>query len=83
MSKPSNPSIHPEALLESYVVYDGEVPGEGLVRGDSITLRDLFAGFALAGMIADRADGLDVKDTAKWAYSHADAMLDEREKREP
>jgi hypothetical protein len=48
-----------------------------------MTLRDWFAGQALAGMserIKQNGSDLDVSDVAFCAYFIADAMLDEREK---
>lgn len=43
------------------------------------TLRDLFAGFALVGLIAHpQSAGSDGQ--AEWAYKTADEMLAEREK---
>lgn len=39
-----------------------------------MTLRDWFAGQALAGILA-RGSVIDEKRTAKFAFEHADAML--------
>lgn len=53
-------------------------------RGDEpitteVTLRDLFAAFALAGAISrDGEDISDAKQEARYAYAYADAMLAER-----
>lgn len=56
--------------------------GTGVVQGaDGMTLRDWFAGQALAGLLASDRIGQMV-DNAKDAYTIADAMLAER-KREP
>jgi len=44
-----------------------------------ITLRDIFAAFALAGMMANSAQMPNIICPA--AYEYADAMLKEREKR--
>ena len=46
-----------------------------------MTLRDWFAGQALAGML-DRAYGIPVNIIAKRSYEMADAMLDVREGKE-
>lgn len=52
--------------------------------GGGMTLRDWFAGQALAGFTAchfDNGDAImDAADTAKAAYNYADAMLAERSK---
>lgn len=54
----------------------------GMVSG--MSLRDWFAGQALAGLLAMCAgphiNTADVKETAAYAYDHADAMIAEREK---
>ncbi|MBL4940348.1 MAG: hypothetical protein JKY81_01645 [Colwellia sp.] len=39
-----------------------------------MSLRDYFAGQALAGFCANR-DLLDPEDVSQWSYGHADAML--------
>lgn len=45
----------------------------------TVTLRDLFAAFALAGAISrDGEDISDAKQEARYAYAYADAMLAER-----
>lgn len=62
------------------------VPGEPTKATYGMSLRDWFAGQALAGMCAysGRVFGDDardlMKDRAANAYAHADAMLAERSK---
>jgi hypothetical protein len=46
-----------------------------------MTLRDWFAGQALAGMLADPANIGSCQVNAEAAYKLADAMLAEREKK--
>jgi hypothetical protein len=55
--------------------------------GNGMTLRDYFAAAALTGMLATSLEGyFDEKGVrspngrARWAYAHADAMLEERAK---
>jgi len=50
---------------------------DGNARG--MTLRDYFAGQALAGICAARGEGTH-EFLAEWAYGIAEAMLAEREK---
>jgi hypothetical protein len=45
---------------------------------DGMTLRDYFAGQALAGRLADGTDGLR-QSVAEEAYAYADAMLKARD----
>jgi hypothetical protein len=45
-----------------------------------MTLRDWFAGQALAGWVANTDADDNCEQTAIWAYRYADAMLVEREK---
>lgn len=57
-------------------------------RGRGMTLRDWFAGQALAGIIAAHAhpssNGHPSDHSAsKWSYEYADAMLAERSKVKP
>lgn len=46
-----------------------------------MTLRDYFAGQALAGIVGPKAEGFSLSEgaCAKWAYDYADAMLKARE----
>ena len=65
-------------------------PEAATTYSTDITLRDLFAGFALAGLVSDvelrREDLVKavsagvVQCTAQLSYSYADAMLKERAK---
>ena len=48
-----------------------------------ISLRDIFAGFALAGACVNEPGVEDSADLASEAYAHADAMLAERAKGQP
>lgn len=74
MSKPENPKL----------VRTRHDAGAELVESD-ITLRDLFAGMALQGMLATDAqpepilDHVDKLNFASEAYEWADAMLRARE----
>lgn len=45
-----------------------------------MSLRDYFAGQALAGMLANPELPTDAEYIAKWSYLNADAMLAERQK---
>ena len=47
---------------------------------DGMSLRDYFAGQALAGMLANPELPTDAEYIAKWSYLNADAMLAERQK---
>ena len=53
---------------------------EPIVTLQDISLRDYFAGLALAGSIACSTTEGNSGDFARYAYSYADAMLKEREK---
>jgi len=46
---------------------------------NNMTMRDLFAAFALAGMLAER-ETANYPLAARYAYIYADAMLEERNK---
>ncbi len=81
MSEPSNPP-----LFEKTFDGDQECPADPTLC-TKITLRDLFAAFALAGQIANPKwpncgpSGLPAPEdecAAHWAYCFADAMLEER-----
>lgn len=54
------------------------------VRVDGLSMRDWFAGQALAEIVADDikqglpADGLDIRHVPDAAYRYADAMLEAR-----
>ena len=68
--------------------HDGRDNGPGNIKGrphDGMTLRDWFAGQALAGISGmTESDGSSflhspgMKAAARWAYSFADAMLEAR-----
>ena len=45
---------------------------------DGMTLRDYFAGQALAGIASDPDVDISIYDRAKWSYRMADAMLEAR-----
>ena len=47
-------------------------------RNTGMTLREYYAGQALAGMTAAKPDWTDRDNVAKWAWAYADAMLKER-----
>lgn len=47
---------------------------------DGMTLRDWFAGQALAGMLADHTFDVPPNETAELSYKAAEAMLAERKK---
>jgi hypothetical protein len=47
---------------------------------DGMTLRDYFAGQALAGLLAGRYSESEDTDVARWSYKAADAVLAAREK---
>lgn len=69
MSGPENPSAFPQ----------GNTMSGGNTGG--MTLRDWFAGQALAGLAVTFTDGELYSHVAQVAYRHADAMLAERERR--
>lgn len=71
--KPENPPAFPTP--------DQYTPGgQPVMQGSSgMTLRDWFAGQALAGMCAQPTDG-NANADARYAYHLADAMLAERAK---
>ena len=76
--KPENPPAFPGTW------WDQNSAGENQAREcwPGMTLRDWFAGQALAGMVAG-SRGLDItiEQFATESYSLADAMLAERERR--
>ena len=49
-------------------------------RGDGLSIRDYFAAKAMQGMLSDPTVACDGVRLARIAYSHADAMLAERDK---
>ena len=68
---PAFPSIAPEF---TGISSDGDERWENGPQG-GMSLRDYFAGQALAGMLADSESGGTARDFAKAAYAQADAML--------
>ena len=48
------------------------------LQAQGMTLRDYFAGQALAGAMADHTWSSEKYQTAEWAYAIADAMLEAR-----
>ena len=74
MSKPKNPPLFQPSEWTT------DVPEIPVVAVTDITLRDLFAAAALAGMLGNPdADGTP-EAFSKWAYVYADAMLAARER---
>ncbi|MBZ5588131.1 MAG: hypothetical protein LAO05_06170 [Acidobacteriia bacterium] len=67
-AKPANPP-----LFDTMEIQD-------TIYVTSVTLRDLFAAFALAGLAAYRGNIGSWGDYAAEAYTFADAMLAERER---
>jgi hypothetical protein len=61
-------------VLDSRTDYEGENPRLECVEG-GMTLRDWFAGQALAGY----SDISDIQVAAKWCYEMADAMIGQKE----
>ncbi len=49
---------------------------------DGMSLRDWFAGQALAGVLSDSENGVPLySKLAEWAYTIADGMLEQRKKK--
>jgi len=64
------PEVKPEHL-----------PPRDVSAFDSMTLRDWFAGQALAGLLASHSGEIELPDddrAAKWAFAFADAMIAKR-----
>lgn len=75
-NKPKNPPAFPH---ECVTIYAGGGESESAEQG--MSLRDYFAGQALAGICADGGHGLTFQhEVARAAYECADEMLREREK---
>jgi len=47
---------------------------------NNMTMRDLFAAFALAGMLSDKSERFNVHILSADAYRCADAMIEQRNK---
>jgi hypothetical protein len=57
--------------------------GDGTAFWTDITLRDIFAAFCAAGLVAKFGDDLSMApENARAAYRFADALLAERKQRE-
>ena len=57
--------------------YDSDA--KSVVSTSGMSLRDWFAGQALAGMLANADNWFEAEDAVCHAYKHADAMLAARE----
>lgn len=73
MSKPANPPLFVSDVLQSETACVSSVSTD-------ITLRDLFAAFALVALQDEQERSATDEKRAHWAYNMADAMLREREK---
>jgi hypothetical protein len=63
----------------AFPMWDRTYPGEA---DSGMSLRDWFAGQAMAGLLAKSRDSfVEWHEYASWAYGAADAMLAERERR--
>jgi len=56
--------------------------GYSLGNGQGLSVRDYFAGQALAGLWADPDVQMTPEQAAKWCYDAADAMLAAREEKQ-
>ena len=73
MSKPNNPPL--------FTTHWCTTESGNADYSTEITLRDLFAAFALSGFLGDTiSPGVNDADIAKASYTLADAMLAERSK---
>jgi len=54
--------------------------GGGFIQHTGMTLRDWFAGQALAGLLAKNGEYEKTRYAASSAYEYADAMLEARDK---
>jgi hypothetical protein len=73
-------AVHPRQVVDHPA--HGFVYADQLMSVGGMSLRDYFAGQALAGMLANPwYDGHTARGVAKAAYEQADAMLAERERR--
>ena len=65
-------------IIMSDIIPQQESKKEQVIAPQDISLRDYFAGLALAGNIACSTTEGDFGDFARYAYRYADAMLKER-----
>ena len=81
MNTPINnggPAFPHEGTKDSYIIGKGPVKIPHTFPG--MSLRDYFAGQALAGLVAHNDYGcISDQDVANGAYDYADAMLEQRE----
>mgnify|MGYP003665707728 FL=1 len=56
-----------------------DTDGFGFGEQDGMSLRDYFAGHALAGICADSSLDMTKDKIAEWSYRMADAMIEARE----
>ena len=64
------------------MAFPNAVPQQWATIQDGMSLRDWFAGQALAGMLADPNRDMYPEDYGVWAYKFAQGMLEERAKYE-
>lgn len=81
--KLNNPSAFPKESYKTVIEGSGTFTRPKVVRDDDkgMSLRDYFAGQALAGLMSG-ANTYSSKNMAESAYGMADAMLKERSKYE-
>ncbi len=79
MTAPSNPPAFPtpQFITDKTRTSGGVHPTYPITSTEGMTLRDWFAGQALAGCATD--EGWKPQNLAAWSYEIADAMLAARE----